>query len=102
MDCKRALSETDGDLKLAEEYLRKKGIAGADKKSGRATKEGVIAAAVQDGGRVACSRRSTARRISSPRTSEFRQFVDAVTGKLVQDPGADLEIRPRRDGREDR
>ena len=43
MDCKKALVETNGDLEKAVEYLRKKGIASAEKKAGRAANEGVIA-----------------------------------------------------------
>lgn len=42
MDCKKALQETDGEMEKAVDYLRKKGIASADKKSHRATNEGVI------------------------------------------------------------
>ncbi|KVH93894.1 Nucleic acid-binding, OB-fold [Cynara cardunculus var. scolymus] len=48
MDCKRALSETEGDLVKAQEYLRKKGLASADKKASRATAEGRIGSYVHD------------------------------------------------------
>ncbi len=48
MDCKKALSETDGDMDAAIEFLRKKGMAGADKKAGRVAAEGVIAIAISD------------------------------------------------------
>jgi elongation factor Ts len=43
MDCKKALVETDGDVDKAVEYLRKKGLASADKKMGREASEGIIA-----------------------------------------------------------
>ncbi|MBN1942229.1 MAG: translation elongation factor Ts [Phycisphaerae bacterium] len=43
MDCKKALEESGGDLEAAKEGLRKKGLATAEKKAGRATKEGLIA-----------------------------------------------------------
>jgi elongation factor Ts len=49
MDCKRALSEAEGDLKRANELLRERGLAKAGKREGRATSEGVIATAI-DGG----------------------------------------------------
>jgi len=49
MDCKRALSEAEGDLKRANELLRERGLAKAGKREGRATSEGVIAIAI-DGG----------------------------------------------------
>ena len=42
MDCKKALQENDGDIEAAMEWLRKKGIAKADKKSGRTAAEGLI------------------------------------------------------------
>ncbi len=48
MDCKKALSEVDGDMEAAIEFLRKKGMAGADKKAGRLAAEGIIAIAVSD------------------------------------------------------
>ncbi len=53
MDCKRALQETDGDFEAAELLLRKKGAVIAEKKAGRKAAEGLVAAKVLDGGRVA-------------------------------------------------
>jgi len=52
MDCKAALTEAGGDLAKAVEWLRKKGIANAAKKSGRATNEGVIEAYIHPGSRL--------------------------------------------------
>src|SRR6202042_2505504 len=52
MDCKKALTETAGDFEKAVEYLRKKGIASAAKKAGRATKEGAVSSFIQGEGRV--------------------------------------------------
>jgi elongation factor Ts len=48
MDCKNALSETDGDIEAAVDWLRKKGLAKAAKKSGRVAAEGLVGAAVED------------------------------------------------------
>ncbi|CAA0396869.1 unnamed protein product [Arabidopsis thaliana] len=48
MDCKNALSESEGDMVKAQEYLRKKGLASADKKASRATSEGRIGAYIHD------------------------------------------------------
>ncbi|KAG6428663.1 hypothetical protein SASPL_112916 [Salvia splendens] len=48
MDCKKALSETGGDLEKAHEYLRKKGLAAADKKSSRIAAEGRIGSYIHD------------------------------------------------------
>ncbi len=52
MDCKKALKETDGDLEKAVEWLRKKGIASAEKKSGRVAAEGAIGSYIHTGSRV--------------------------------------------------
>ena len=49
MDCKKALAETGGDFTKAEEWLRKKGITGAAKKSGRTAAEGLVGAYVHNG-----------------------------------------------------
>jgi len=46
MDCKKALTENDGDLEAAIDWLRKKGIAKADKKSDRVAAEGLVALAL--------------------------------------------------------
>jgi len=52
MDCKKALNETDGDVEKAIEWLRKKGIASAEKKSGRVAAEGSIGSYIHTGSRV--------------------------------------------------
>ena len=52
MDCKKALKETDGNLDKAIEWLRKKGIASAEKKSGRVAAEGSIGSYIHTGSRV--------------------------------------------------
>ena len=52
MDCKKALNETDGNLDKAIEWLRKKGIASAEKKSGRVAAEGAIGSYIHTGSRV--------------------------------------------------
>ena len=48
MDCKKALSETGGDIIKAQEYLRKKGLASAEKKASRVTAEGRIGSYIHD------------------------------------------------------
>ena len=53
MDCKRALTETNGDMEKAIEFLREKGLAKAAKKSGRITAEGIIGSYVHGDGRIA-------------------------------------------------
>jgi elongation factor Ts len=52
MECKKALTEAEGDMEQAETLLRKKGIATAAKKAGRATSEGLIESYIHLGGKV--------------------------------------------------
>ena len=49
MDCKSALTETNGDIEAAVDWLRKKGLSKAAKKSGRVAAEGLVAVAVKGG-----------------------------------------------------
>lgn len=53
MDAKKALVETQGNVEAAVEWLRKKGLSGADKKAGRVASEGVIASYIHAGSRCA-------------------------------------------------
>jgi elongation factor Ts len=52
MDCKKALTECDGDMEKAVEFLRKKGLATAQKRAGRATSEGIIQSYIHMGGKI--------------------------------------------------
>tara|TARA_B100001121_G_scaffold110715_1_gene97498 strand:+ start:232 stop:825 length:594 start_codon:yes stop_codon:yes gene_type:complete len=52
MDCKKALMETDGDLEKAVDYLRKTGVAKAEKKGQRSTKEGLVFSYIHHGGKL--------------------------------------------------
>lgn len=52
MDCKKALAENNGDMDASIEWLRKKGLAGADKKAGRLAAEGVVASYIHPGSRL--------------------------------------------------
>ncbi|MBF0201116.1 MAG: elongation factor Ts, partial [Desulfamplus sp.] len=52
MDCKKALSETGGDLEKALDFLRKKGLAKAQKRAGRATSEGIIYSYIHAGSKI--------------------------------------------------
>tara|TARA_Y100000741_G_scaffold62790_1_gene44682 strand:- start:42 stop:635 length:594 start_codon:yes stop_codon:yes gene_type:complete len=52
MDCKKALLETDGDLEKAVDHLRKTGVAKAEKKGQRSTKEGLVFSYIHHGGKL--------------------------------------------------
>jgi elongation factor Ts len=79
MDCKKALSETSGDFEKAIEYLRKKGIASAAKKAGRATKEGSISSYIHGEGRVGVLLEVNCETDFVARTEQFRNFVKDVS-----------------------
>ena len=52
MDCKRALQEAGGDMEKAVDWLRKKGLASAQKKAGRSATEGAVGSYIHMGGKV--------------------------------------------------
>jgi elongation factor Ts len=79
MDCKKALAETSGDFEKAIEYLRKKGIASAAKKAGRATKEGAVASYIHGEGRVGVLVEVNCETDFVARTEQFKTFVRDVS-----------------------
>lgn len=79
MDCKRALSEAEGDIEKAEQILRKKGIAGADKKASRATKEGVVASYIHLQGKVGVLVEVNCETDFVAKNEQFRDFVKDIT-----------------------
>ena len=56
MDCKKALKECDGDMEKSVEFLRKKGIASASKKEGRATSQGIVGSYIHGEKGCCCTR----------------------------------------------
>ncbi|SFR48940.1 translation elongation factor Ts [Thiomicrospira sp. ALE5] len=78
MDCKRALDETQGDLDAANEFLRVKGMAGADKKAGRVAAEGVIAIAIADDKKSAAIVEVNCETDFVAKGDEFKGFADEV------------------------
>ncbi|MBN22412.1 MAG: translation elongation factor Ts [Bdellovibrionaceae bacterium] len=78
MDCKKALTETSGDFEKAVEWLRKKGIANAAKKEGRATKEGLVTSYIHAGGRVGVLLEVNCETDFVARTEQFQDFTKDV------------------------
>jgi len=79
MDCKRALSETGGDLEKAEALLRTKGIASAGKKASRATKEGIVASYIHLQGKVGVLVEVNCETDFVAKNENFREFVKDIT-----------------------
>lgn len=92
MACKSALAEAKGDLGEAEKVLRKKGLAAAANKAGRATGEGVVAARVDDSGRVAVLVEANCETDFCARGADFQGIVksalDAAMARGSATPGS--------------
>jgi elongation factor Ts len=91
MDCKKALVETKGDIEVAVEYLRKKGIASAEKKASRAANEGIVAQHIQPGAKVGVLVEINCETDFVAKNDSFRAFCDDIAKKLAADPTANLE-----------
>jgi len=74
MDCKKALEETNGDIDKAVENLRSKGAAKADKRAGRAVKEGMIANYIHHNGKIAVLVELNCETDFVARTDDFQQL----------------------------
>jgi elongation factor Ts len=79
MDCKRALSESGGDLEKAEALLRTKGIASAGRKASRATKEGVVASYIHLQGKVGVLVEVNCETDFVAKNEGFRELVKDIT-----------------------
>ena len=78
MDCKKALSETDGDMEKAIDLLRKKGLAVAQKRSGRATSEGVVECYIHAGGKLGVMVEVGCETDFVAKTDDFKNFAKDV------------------------
>lgn len=83
MDCKRVLTETDGDLEKAAELLRERGIAKAAKKSGRIAAEGLVEAYISEDGKVGAVVEVNAETDFVAKNEEFKKFVMDVAKQVV-------------------
>src|SRR5262249_31481008 len=82
MDCKKALAESQGDFAKAEEYLRKKGIAGAARRAGRIAAEGLIGHCVH-GGRLGALVEVNCETDFVARTEDFQRLVKDIAMQIV-------------------
>ncbi len=83
MDCKNALTETDGDIEKAFDSLRKKGIAAAQKRIGRATSEGVVESYIHPGSRLGVLVEVNCESDFVAKTKEFKEFVKDVAMQIA-------------------
>jgi elongation factor Ts len=83
MECKKALTEANGDMELAIENMRKSGLAKADKKSGRTAAEGVIGIKVSDDAKIAVMVDVNCETDFVAKGEDFVNFVNNVTAALL-------------------
>jgi elongation factor Ts len=88
MDCKKALTETNGDFDAAVDWLRAKGLATASKKSSRTAAEGLVGVAVNGTTGAAVEVNSETDFVA--KNAQFQEFVTAVT-QIALETGDDIE-----------
>jgi len=91
MDCKKVLTETDGDMEKAIELLRERGMAKAAKKSDRIAAEGVVAAYVSEDGKVGSVVEVNSETDFVGKNEEFRTFVADVAEQIATKNPATVE-----------
>jgi len=91
MDCKKALTENNGDLNAAIEYLRTKGIAKAESRSGRTTSEGMIGSVVSTDGHSGVIAEVNCETDFVARTDDFKALVDLVLAHALVTDTADVD-----------
>ena len=91
MDCKKVLTETDGDMEKAIELLRERGIAKAAKKSGRIAAEGLVESYISEDGKVGAVVEVNADTDFVAKNEEFKTFVASVAKQVVEKNPKDLD-----------
>ena len=91
MDCKKVLTETDGDMEKAIELLRERGIAKAAKKSGRVAAEGLVEAYISEDGKVGAIVEVNSETDFVAKNEEFKTFVMNVAKQVVEKNPKDVE-----------
>ena len=91
MDCKKALTETNGDKQKAIDFLREKGIAKAAKKAGRIAAEGVVAAFVDEAAKVGAVVEVNCETDFVANTDKFHALADKVARHIMAENPADMD-----------
>lgn len=91
MDCKKALTQTDGNMDAAIEFLRENGLAKAVKKAGRIAAEGLCKVLVTDDKKKAVVVEVNAETDFVAKNEKFQNFVDQVAGQALETEAADIE-----------
>lgn len=91
MDCKKALTESDGDMEKAIDFLREKGLAAASKKAGRIAAEGVVASYYDEKARKAAIVEVNSETDFVAKNEVFKSFVGEVAKTIVETLPADVD-----------
>jgi len=83
MDCKKALSESNGDIEKAADYLREKGLAAAAKKAGRIAAEGLVESYIHGAGRIGVLVEVNCETDFVAKTEEFKTFVRDIALQIA-------------------
>ena len=88
MDCKKALTESNGDMNAAVQYLKNKGIASAAKRAGKIAADGIIATYIHAGSKLGILLEVNSETDFVARTDAFKEFVDDVALTIAASPDA--------------
>ena len=91
MACKKALTETAGDMDKAVEYLREQGLAGAEKKAGRIAAEGVSFTKISDDGKTGVVVEVNAETDFVAKNEKFQNFVKEVAAQALKTSATDID-----------
>merc|ERR1719389_1233759 len=90
MDCKKALVDNDGDLEAAMEFLRKKGLAAADKKASRAAKEGIVETYIHTGAKLGVMVEVNCETDFVAKRTEFQELAKAIAMQIAASPTVEV------------
>jgi elongation factor Ts len=90
MDCKKALTEANGDMEKAMEFLRERGLAAAAKKASRIAAEGIVDAVVED--KLGAIVEVNSETDFVAKNADFREFVAKVAAIVLKNNPADVEV----------
>lgn len=91
MDCKKALTATEGDMDKAVDFLREKGLAGAQKKAGRIAAEGIVATCISEDEKHAVVVEVNAETDFVAKNEKFKTYVAEVAAQAVNTQAEDIE-----------
>lgn len=91
MDCKKALTECDGDMDKAVDFLREKGLASAAKKSGRIAAEGIVGSYISEDAKTGVILEVNCETDFVAKTDEFKEMVQTIAAHVAAAKPADIE-----------